>query len=187
VSLVDWFASQGGEKLDVYVYSAPGTEFVYSAPGTEFIEITKYPIELVREVEHDTDIGILYTRWRYLGSPPHKSKFYPKSVNAACFRVASELPIDFVYTSTDEPTQILPMRKLGNELMQKQIMDDLLMVKESCEPHYQQVVHRTGQTEICFRRILLPVVNDESQVELIYSTTRQFGTVQSEFFDMVMA
>ncbi len=161
--------------------------YLYSIPGEELIEITKYPIELLREVEHDTDIGILYTRWRYLGSPPHKSKFRPQSANAACFRVSSELPLDFVYTSTDEPIQILPMRKFGSELMQKQTMDDLLLVKESCEPLYQQVIHRLGRTEMCFRRILLPVVDGDGRVELIYSATRRFGTVDHEFLEVEMA
>jgi hypothetical protein len=161
--------------------------YLYSIPGEEFIEITKYPIELLREVEHDTDIGILYTRWRYLGSPPHKGKFRPQSANTACFRVSSELPLDYVYTSTDEPIQILPMRKFGSELMQKQTMDDLLLVKESCEPLYQQVIHRLGRTEMCFRRILLPVVDGDGQVELIYTATRRFGTVGHEFLEVEMA
>lgn len=165
--------------------------YLYSIPGEEFIEITKYPIELLREVEHDTDIGILYTRWRYLGSPPHKNKFRPKSANAACFRVSSELPLDYVYMSTDEPIQILPMRKFGgafgSELMQKQTMDDLLLVKESHEPLYQQVIHRIGRTELCFRRILLPVVDGDGRVELIYSATRRFGTVDREFLEVEIA
>jgi hypothetical protein len=165
--------------------------YLYSVPGEELIEITKYPIELVREVEHDTDIGILYTRWRYLGSPPHKKKFKPQGANAACFRVSSQLPIDYVYTSTDEPIQILPMRKFGGEfgsdLLQKQTMDDLLQVKESCEPVYQQVIHRIGRTEMCFRRILLPVVDGAGQVDLIYSATRRFGTVDREFFELEIA
>ena len=161
--------------------------YVYSGLGSEFIEITKYPIGLVREVEHGTDIGILYARWRHLGSPPHKNRFRPRSANAACFRVSSEFPIDYVYTSTDEPTQMIPMRKLGNELMQQQATDDLLRVKDSCEPLYQQVIHRIGQTEMYFRRILLPVVDDAGQVELIYSATRQLGTVEPEFFEVGMA
>ena len=156
---------------------------VYSAPGTELIEITRYPIELVREVESDTDIGILYARWQSLGAPPHKNRFRPRSANAACFRVSSPIPLDYVYTSTDEPTQFLPMRKLGNDLMQRQAMDDLMMVKECCNPLYQQVIHRIGRTELCFRRILLPVINDERRVELIYTATRQFGTVEAEYFD----
>ena len=50
----------GDGALDVYVYSVP---------GKELIEITNYEIELVKEVEYDTDIGILYSRWRFLGSP----------------------------------------------------------------------------------------------------------------------
>lgn len=157
---------------------------VYSAPGTELIEITRYPIELVREVESETDIGILYERWRALGAPPHRTRFRPRSANAACFRVASPVPLDYVYTSTDEPTQILPMRKLVNDLMQRQAMDDLMMVKERCEALYQQVIHRIGRTELCFRRILLPVINDAKRVELIYTATRQFGTVEAEYFDM---
>jgi hypothetical protein len=93
------------------------------------------------------------------------------------------MPLDYVYTSTDEPTQILPMRKLGNDLMQRQAIDDLMMVKERCEALYQQVIHRIGQIELCFRRILLPVINDEKRVELIYTATRQFGTVEAEYFD----
>lgn len=160
---------------------------IYSGLGTEFIEITKYPIELVQEVECGTDIGILYDRWQHLGSPPHKDDFRPRSANAACFRVSSERPTDYVYTSTDEPTQIVPMRKLGNELMQKQATDDLFLVKKSCEPIYQQVIHRVGRTELFFRRILLPVVNDEGRVELIYSATRRLGTVGSEFFEVETA
>ena len=161
--------------------------YVYSIPGSEFIEITKYPIELVREVEDDTDIGILYTRWRYLGAPPHKDKFRPKSANAACFRVSNDEALDFVYTSTDEHTQILPMRKFENPLIQKQAMDDLLLVKETCEPLYQQVIHRIGQSEMCFRRILLPVINDDRKVELIYTATREFGTVEPQYFEAEMA
>ena len=161
--------------------------YVYSVPAKELIEITNYPIALVPETEHDTDIGILYTRWRYLGAPPNKKKFQPRSANAACFRVSHQLPLDYVYTSTDEPTQIVPMRKLGSELLQKQTMDDLLMVKETCQPLYQQVIHRLPHTEMCFRRILLPVVNDDRQVELIYTATRQFGTVDREFFEVAMA
>lgn len=161
--------------------------YVYSVPGKELIEITNYGIELVKEVEYDTDIGILYSRWRFLGSPPNKRKFCPKNVNAACFRVSSELPRDYVYTSTDESTQILPMRKFGTELLQKQTMDDLFLVKESCEPRYQQVVHRIENTEICFRRILLPVVDDDNNVAFVYSTTRRFGTVKPEFFEFEIA
>lgn len=161
--------------------------FVYSIPGSEFIEITKYPIDLVREVEDDTDIGIIYARWHDLGAPPHKDAFRPKSPNAACFRVSSEQALDFVYTSTDENTQILPLRKFDNELVQKQAMDDLMLVKETCEPLYQQVIHRTERIEMCFRRILLPVINDDRQVDLIYTATRQFGTIAPEFFEVEMA
>jgi hypothetical protein len=138
----------------------------------------------VREVEADTDIGILYARWQSLGAPPHKDRFRPRSVNAACFRVASPMPLDYVYMSTDEPTKILPLRKLGNDLMQRQAIDDLMMVKERCEPLYEQVIHRIGRTELCFRRILLPVINDVRRVELIYTATRQFGTVEAEYFDV---
>lgn len=155
----------------------------YSVPKTEFIEITNYPIELLMEVEHNTDIGILYSRWRHLGEPPHKNRFHPRSANAACFRVASELPMDFEYTSTDEPTQTLSIREFDNELMQNQAMDDLLLVKETCEPLYQQVIHRIGPVEGCFRRILLPAIDDEGQVELVYSATRLFGAVEPEFFE----
>lgn len=161
--------------------------YVYSVPGKELIEITNYEIDLVKEVEYDTDIGILYSRWRFFGSPPNKRKFRPKSINAACFRVSSDLPSDYVYISTDESTQILPMRKFGTELLQKQTMDDLFLVKESCEPRYQQVIHRIEKTEICFRRILLPVVDDDNQVVFIYSTTRRFGTVKPEFFEFEIA
>ena len=79
------------------------------------------------------------------------------------------------------------MRKFGTELLQKQTMDDLLLVKESCEPRYQQVIHRFEDTEICFRRILLPVVDDDSNVVFIYSTTRRFGTIKPEFLQFEIA
>ena len=160
---------------------------VYSVPGEELIEVTRYPIELVQEVERDTDIGILYASWQRLGSPPRKGSFQPRSANAACFRVANELPLDYVYTSTDEPTQILPLRMMDSELVRKHAMTDLLFVKETCKPLYEQVIHRFVQTELCFRRILLPVVNDEGRVELIYTATRQFGTVGPEFLLTEMA
>lgn len=155
----------------------------YSVPKTEFIEITNYPIDLLMDVERNTDIGILYCRWQSLGDRPHKNRFQPRSANAACFRVSSELPMDFVYISTDEPARTLPICELDNELMQKQAMDDLLLIKETGEPLYQQVIHRIGPMEMCFRRILLPVVDDNGRIELVYSATRQFGAVEPEFFE----
>ena len=95
--------------------------------------------------------------------------------------------MDYEYTSTDDPNQVLPMSKLGSELMQKQAMDDLILVKETQEPFYQQVIHKTGSAELCFRRILLPVVNDGGQVDLIYSATRLLGRVAPEFFELEVA
>lgn len=160
---------------------------VYSTPGKEFIEITRYPIELVAEVEHDTEIGILYGQWRKLGQPPKMKKFRPHGANTGCFRVSNELPIDFVYISTDDPMQMLPLCVMDSELIQKQAMDDLLVVKERREALYQQVIHRFEQSEMCFRRILLPTINDDGKVDLIYSTTRQFGTVRSVFFEKEFA
>lgn len=160
---------------------------VYSATGPEFIEITRYPTELLGEVENNTDIGILYTQWRKLGSPPHKNEFHPRSDNIACFRVSKLLPVNYVYTSTDGPTDKLPLRKMDSELIRKQAMDDLLFVKQRCEPLYQQVIHRFEHLEICFRRILLPVINDDGKVDLIYSTTREIGTVGSEYLEVAMA
>lgn len=156
---------------------------IYSASGKEFIEITRYPIELVQQVEQNTDIGNLYTKWRKLGSPPHKNKFQPRGINTACFLVSKEFPIDYVYTSTGVSLQILPLREMESELVQRQAMDDLLLVKETREPLYQQVIHRFAQSEMCFRRILLPTINDNGKVDLIYSSTRQFGTVQSVFLE----
>ncbi len=156
---------------------------VYSTPGKEYIEITRYPIELVAEVEQDSEIGILYAQWQKLGQPPNMKKFRPHGTNSGSFLVSRESPIDFVYISTDDPVQMLPLGMLDNELIQKQAMDDLLVVKERCEPLYQQVIHRFGKSEMCFRRILLPTVNDDGKVDLIYSTTRQFGSVASVFFE----
>ncbi|MDH3702144.1 MAG: hypothetical protein OEU46_12585 [Alphaproteobacteria bacterium] len=160
---------------------------IYSTSGKEFIEITRYPIELVQQVENNTDVGILYAQWRKLGSPPHTNKFQPRSVNTACFLVSKQLPIDFVYTSTDVSLQILPLREMESELIQRQTMDDLLLVKETCKPLYQQVIHRMERFEMCFRRILLPVIDDDGKVEQIYTATRQFGTVEPEYLEMEMA
>ncbi len=160
---------------------------IYSASGKEFIEITQYPIELIEQVEHNTDIGILYTRWRKLGSPPHRDNFQPRSVNAGCFLVSKPFPIDFVYTSTDVSHAVLPLREMESELVQRQAMDDLLLVKETCEPLYQQVIHRMKRVELCFRRILLPVIDDDGKVDLVYTATRQFGTVEPEYFELEMA
>ncbi len=160
---------------------------IYSASGKEFIEITRYPIELVQQVEQNTDIGNLYTKWRKLGSPPHKNKFQPRGINTGCFLVSKEFPIDYVYTSTGVSLEILPLREMESELVQRQAMDDLLLVKETCEPLYQQVIHRMARFELCFRRILLPVINDNGQVDTIYTATRQFGAVEPEFFELEMA
>ena len=86
-----------------------------------------------------------------------------------------------------ERTLSTTTKRCESELMQKQVMDDLSRVKETCEPLYQQVIHRFEHTELCFRRILLPVVDDDGNVELIYSATRQFGTVAAEFFEVELA
>lgn len=160
---------------------------IYSASGKEFIEITQYPIDLVQQVEQNTDIGILYSRWRKLGSPPHGNAFQPRSVNAACFLVSKKFPIDYVYTSTGMSLEILPLREMESELVQRQAMDDLLLVKETCEPLYQQVIHRLDRIELCFRRILLPVVDDDGKVDRIYTATRRFGTVEPEYFELETA
>lgn len=152
--------------------------FVNSNPNAESIEITKYRTDLMLEVEHDTDIGMLYTRWRQYGSPPHAANFQVQGANVGRFRVSSENPSEFTYAEADDDAEVLAVEKFDNPLIRNQMLDDLMLVKETGEPLYQQVIHRADEREMCFRRVLLPVIDDEGDVELIYTSTRQFGLAE---------
>lgn len=75
-------------------------------------------------------------------------------------------PLDFKFVSPGKPTAISSLRLINlteSRVIQQQFFDDLLYVKETVRPLYQNVEHRFNASgeweEIAFARVLLPVVN----------------------------
>jgi len=112
-------------------------------------------------------------------------------------------------TPDDEPARIIGMRKIEPEMVQKQLMIDLLNARMEYKVTYQQIFHRFPpqkheepqpmedldlranakhlgvfepvRREILMRRLLLPVMNDDSEVHWVYSVARHMGVVNIEF------
>lgn len=162
--------------------------FVHKLRDKESVRVTRYNIHLVEMWEEDTRIGRFYREWRHAirshRCAPLTADFAPAGDDVAMVNVAHKNPYDFQSISGRSLISITPLRRISDTkspVIQRQLFNDLLHIKQLGEPLYQQVDLRTRQGDDCIESsslcLMVPTIQEDGRTQHVYSVMRRVGTM----------
>jgi hypothetical protein len=162
--------------------------FVHKLRDKESVRVTRYNTHLVEMWEEDTRIGQFYREWRQAIRPhrcaPITEDFAPAGDDVAMVNVVPKNPYDFQSISGRNLISITPLRRISDTkspVIQRQLFNDLLHIKQLGEPLYQQVDLRTRQGDGCIESsslcLMVPTIREDGCTQHVYSVMRRVGAM----------
>ncbi len=162
--------------------------FVHTLRDKEAVRVTRYNTHLIEMWESDTRIGQFYREWRRAIRPhryaPLTEDFAPSGDDVAMVNVIPKNPYEFQSISGRSLISITPLRRIGDTkspVIQRQLFNDLLHIKQLGEPLYQQVDIRIRQGDNCVESsslcLMVPTVQEDGHTQHVYSVMRQVGAM----------
>lgn len=162
--------------------------FVHKLKDKESVRVTRYNSHLIEMWESDTRIGQFYREWRQAIRPhrcaPLTKDFTPAGDDVAMVNVVPKNPYDFQSISGSSLISITPLRRISDTkspVIQRQLFNDLLHIKQLGEPLYQQVDLRTRQGDGCTESsslcLMVPTIQENGHTQHVYSVMRRVGTM----------
>ncbi len=166
--------------------------FVHKLRDKESVRVTRYNTHLVEMWESDTRIGQFYREWRRAIRPhrtaPLTRDFNPAGNDVAMANVVPKNPYDFKSISGHSLISITPLRRINDTkspVIQRQLFNDLLHIKQLVEPLYQQIDLRTKQGNDCIESsslcLMVPTIQEDGRTQHVYSVMRRVGTMNETF------
>lgn len=162
--------------------------FIHTLKDKEAVRITRYNTHLIEMWERDTCIGQFYREWRQ-ATRPHRSApltgdFAPSADDVAMVNVVPKNPYDFRSVSGRNLISITPLRRIGDTespVIQRQLFNDLLHIKQLGEPLYQQVDLRIRRGDDCIESsslcLMVPTLQEDGRTQHVYSVMRRVGVM----------